>query len=39
MIIKVVSKDMGVRENGAKAQAIQEYSPSWPKVKLQNKRL
>jgi hypothetical protein len=28
-----------VRENGAKAQAIQEYSPSWPKVKLQNKRL
>ncbi len=39
MITKVVSKDMGVRENGAKARAIQEYSPSWSRVKLQNQRL
>jgi hypothetical protein len=36
---KVVLKDVGVGENGAKTWAAQKYSLTWPKVKLHNKRL
>jgi len=36
---KVVSKDVDVEENGAKAQATREYFLAWLRAKLQNKRL
>jgi hypothetical protein len=39
MKIKVVLKNVGAGENGAKTQASQEYSPTCPRTKLQNKRL
>jgi len=39
MRTKVVSKDVGGGENGAKARATQEYSPTCPKVKMWSKRL
>jgi hypothetical protein len=34
MGIKVVLKDMGVGENGAKAQIALKYSPTYPKIRL-----
>jgi hypothetical protein len=34
MRVKVVSKDMGARKNGAKMNVIQEYSPTHPRIKL-----
>jgi hypothetical protein len=39
MKTKVVSKDVGAGENGAKARAAQEYFLVCPKVKLQSKHL
>jgi len=39
MKTEVVSKDMGAKENNAKAWTTQEYSPAYPKAKLWNKRL
>jgi hypothetical protein len=36
---KVLSKDMGVGENGAKMRVTREYSPTWPRAKLRNKHL
>jgi len=36
---KVVLKDVGAKENGAKAQATEEYSCAHPRAKLQNKHL
>jgi hypothetical protein len=36
---KVMSKDVGGGENGARAQTAREYSPRRPRAKLQNKRL
>jgi hypothetical protein len=34
MKVKVVSKDVGVGENGAKTWATQKYSLTFPKVEL-----
>ncbi len=39
MRVEVVSKDMGVGENGAKAQVALAYSLTRPKIKLQKRRL
>ncbi len=39
MRVEVVSKEMGVKENGAKAWVILEYSFAHPKTKLQRKHL
>jgi hypothetical protein len=39
MRVKVVSDDVGVGENGAKAWTNQEYSLAQRKVKLQSKHL
>jgi len=33
--VEVVSKDVGVNKNGAKAHAIRKYSPTRPRTKLQ----
>jgi hypothetical protein len=37
--VKVVLKDMGARENGAKAWVVLKYSPTRPRTRLQKKRL
>jgi len=34
MKVKMVSKDMGARKNGAKIKAARKYSLAWPKVTL-----
>jgi hypothetical protein len=34
MRVKVVSKDMGARENGAEAWVVPENSPTHPKIIL-----
>jgi hypothetical protein len=34
MRIEVVSKDVGVRKTGAKARAVQKYSPTRQKTKM-----
>jgi hypothetical protein len=37
--IEVVSKNMGVGENGAKAWVILKYSHALPRIKLRRKHL
>jgi hypothetical protein len=37
--VEVVSEDMGIRENGAKAWVVLKYSPTCPKTRLQRKHL
>jgi hypothetical protein len=37
--IEVVSKDVGARENGAKARVTQKYSLARPNITLQKKCL
>jgi hypothetical protein len=34
MKVKVVLEDMGVKENGAKAQIVLKYFPTRPKTRL-----
>jgi hypothetical protein len=39
MRAKVVSEDMGAKENGAKVRLAQKYSLTYLKIKLQIRRL
>jgi hypothetical protein len=39
MKAKVVSKNMGAKENGGKMQIVQKYSLACLKIKLQKRRL
>jgi hypothetical protein len=39
MKVKMVSEDMGAKENGAKVRIVQKYSLACPKIKLQRRCL
>jgi hypothetical protein len=37
--VEMISKDVGVKKNGAKNHVIQKYFPAPPRIKLWKKRL